>query len=115
MRELEHNLQVSCVKWFRLKYRGRLIYAIPNGGQRNKIVAAKLKSEGVVSGVPDLHIPVANKFYHGLYIEMKVKPNTPTDNQEVVMNQLQLNGYKCEVCYSLEEFMRIANEYMKDV
>lgn len=113
MRELEHNLQVSCVKWFRLKYRGHLIYAVPNGGQRNKIVAAKLKIEGVTSGVPDLHIPIANRFYHGLYIEMKVKPNTPTESQIEMMNQLRLNGYKCEVCYSLDEFMRVVNEYMK--
>lgn len=113
MRELEHNLQVSCVRWFRLKHRGCLIYAVPNGGQRNKIVAAKLKSEGVTSGVPDLHIPIANRFYHGLYIEMKVKPNTPTESQIEMMNQLRLNGYKCEVCYSLDEFMRVVNEYMK--
>lgn len=113
MRDQEHQLQVSCVKWFRLQYRGKIIYAIPNGGQRNKIVAAKLKAEGVASGVPDLHIPIANRFYHGLYIEMKVKPNSPTDPQKEMMNQLQANGYKCSVCYSLDEFMDIVNEYMK--
>lgn len=112
MRDLEHQLQVSCIKWFHTKFQNCLIYAIPNGGQRNKIVAAKLKSEGVTSGVPDLHIPISNRFYHGLYIEMKVKPNTPTENQKKVMNQLRLNGYKCEVCYSLDEFMRVVNDYM---
>lgn len=114
MKELEHQLQVSCIKWFRLKYRGHLIYSIPNGGKRNIIIAAKLKSEGVVSGIPDLHIPIANRFYHGLYIEMKVKPNTPTDNQETIMNQLRVNGYKCEVCYSLDEFISVVTNYLKD-
>lgn len=115
MKELEHQLQVSCIKWFRIKFRNRLIYAIPNGGKRNIIIATKLKSEGVVSGIPDLHIPISNRFYHGLYIEMKVKPNTPTDNQEAVMNQLRLNGYKCEVCYSLNDFIRVVNEYMQNL
>lgn len=115
MRDKEHQLQVSCVNWFRLQHRGQLIYAIPNGGQRNKIVAAKLKAEGVTAGVPDIHIPLANRFYHGLYIELKVKPNSPTISQKEMMFQLHANGYKCSVCYSLEEFMSVVNEYMKDV
>lgn len=41
-------------------------FAVPNGGQRNKIVAAKLKQEGVKSGVPDIYVPVWK-----LWIEMK--------------------------------------------
>lgn len=115
MKEREHQLQVSCVKWFRLQHRGKLIYSIPNGGMRNKIVASKLKAEGVTAGVPDLHIPIPNRFYHGLYIEMKVKPNTPTDSQIAMMNHLQANGYKCSVCYTFSEFVEVVNQYFKDV
>lgn len=111
----EHHLQSACIKWFRLQHRGKLIYAIPNGGMRNKIVAAKLKEEGVTAGVPDLHIPISNRFYHGLYIEMKVKPNSPTELQKQMMKQLQANGYKCSVCYSLEDFQEVVNQYLKDV
>jgi hypothetical protein len=111
MREKEHNLQVSCLNWFRTQHKGKLIYSIPNGGQRNKIVAAKLKAEGVMSGVPDIHIPVPNRFYHGMYIEMKVKPNKPTDNQLSVMKELEKCGYKCVVCYSIESFMEEVNRY----
>ena len=44
---------------------------IPNGGSRNKAEAVKLKSMGVKSGVPDLHLPYAKGVYIGLYIEMK--------------------------------------------
>lgn len=115
MRDREHQLQVSCLKWFRLQHRGRLIYAVPNGSKRNIITATKLKAEGVVKGVPDLCIPVANRFYHGLYIEMKIKPNTPSIEQKDIMFQLHVNGYKCAVCYSIKEFMSVVNEYMKDV
>jgi hypothetical protein len=112
MKEQEHQLQVSCIKWFRLQYRGRLIYAIPNGSKRNIVTATKLKAEGVTKGIPDIHIPIANRFYHGLYIEMKIKPNSPTTSQKEMMNQLHTNGYKCSVCYSLEDFMSVVNEYM---
>lgn len=115
MRDREHQLQVSCVNWFRLQHRGQLIYAIPNGGQRNKIVAAKLKAEGVTAGIPDINIPVANRFYHGSYIELKVKPNTPTISQKEMMNELHANGYKCAVCCSIEEFTEVVNEYMRNV
>lgn len=114
MKELEHQLQVSCIKWFRLQHRGRLIYAIPNGSKRNIITATKLKAEGVTSGIPDLHIPVPNRFYHGLYIEMKVKPNSPTLSQREMMSKLHANGYKCAVCYSLDQFIEVVNQYLSD-
>jgi hypothetical protein len=91
-----------------------LIYAIPNGGQRNTIVASKLKSEGVLSGVPDLHIPVAKQGFHGLYIEMKAGKNKPTNNQILIISKLKNEGYKCEICYSLDEFIGIVKKYLEN-
>ncbi len=64
----EHAEQVAFVKWFRLQFPGVRIIAIPNGGARNRIVAIKLKAEGVSAGVPDLYIPA----WH-TWIEMKRK------------------------------------------
>lgn len=109
----EHEIQLSCIIWFRYQYPEHLIYAIPNGGQRNKIVAAKLKEEGVLSGVPDLHIPVAKGIYHGLYIEMKAGKNKLTDNQITIIDKLKNEGYKCAVCYSLYQFSNVVNEYFQ--
>lgn len=31
----------------------RWLFAVPNGGHRNKVAASKLKAEGVKPGVPD--------------------------------------------------------------
>ena len=114
MKTTEHEIQVACVNYFRLRYPKGLIYAIPNGGQRNVIVAAKLKSEGVLSGVPDLHIPIAKKGFHGLYIELKNgKSGKVSDNQKTIMEKLQNEGYQCEVCRSFDEFRTIIDNYMQ--
>lgn len=62
----EHQEQCLFVQWFRRTYPGVRIFAIPNGGMRNKTTAMKLKAEGVSPGVPDLFIPA-----WALWIEMK--------------------------------------------
>lgn len=110
-KQSEHDIQSACVNWFRYQYPKYLIYAIPNGGERNAIVAAKLKKEGVLAGVPDLHIPIARKGFHGLYIEMKAGKNKPTDNQLTIMDKLRNEGYKCEVCYNLDDFIKTVTSY----
>jgi hypothetical protein len=53
----EHEEQREFVKWFRQTHKGVRIFAIPNGGARSITTAARLKVEGVTSGVPDLFIP----------------------------------------------------------
>ena len=79
------------------------LHAIPNGGKRDKIEAAHLKAQGVKSGVPDLFLPVPKGDYHGLYIEMKVNKNKPTDNQIKWLSALNSFGYATAVCYSAKE------------
>jgi len=39
------------------------IFAIPNGGKRNRIEAAKLKRQGVKPGVPDIFLPAPRDGY----------------------------------------------------
>lgn len=43
--EEEHNIQVNCVKWFRLQYRNyaSLLFAIPNGGLGARLRLGNLK------------------------------------------------------------------------
>jgi hypothetical protein len=62
----EHLEQSYFVAWFRQNYPDFWIFAIPNGGMREKMIAAKLKTEGVSGGVPDLYIPALK-----IWIEMK--------------------------------------------
>lgn len=113
MKDYEHQLQVNCVNWFRYQYPNVLIMAIPNGGNRNLITAMKLKAEGVVSGVPDLFIPVSNGKYHGMFIEMKYGKNKPSENQIKIMDILLKNGYECKVIYTIEKFIEEVNKYLR--
>jgi len=53
----EHEEQREFVMWMRQTHPDARIFAIPNGGQRNRATGAKLKAEGVSAGVPDLYIP----------------------------------------------------------
>ncbi len=113
MREQEHNLQVSCVEWFRFRFPKALIFAIPNGGHRDVRVAVKMKAEGVTAGVPDLCVPMSMHGYHALYIEMKNgKAGRVSDAQRSVMDKLRDEGNKCVVCRSFDEFRAEVESYM---
>lgn len=110
----EHRIQCACVRLFRYLYPNEIIYAIPNGGQRNAIVAAKLKAEGVLAGVPDLHIPIARNGYHSLYVEMKNgKKGVLSEHQKCVIDKLREYGHKVAVCRSVEEFEKEIKDYFK--
>ena len=91
----------------------KLLHHIPNGGKRDPIEAKHLKSQGVKSGVPDLSLPVARKGYHGLYIEMKVKPNRPTENQKNWLRALRAAGHLTAVAYDWEEAKNLIEDYLK--
>jgi hypothetical protein len=49
-----------------------MLFAIPNGGKRDAVTAARLKAEGVKAGVPDLFFPVARGGWYGACVEMKL-------------------------------------------
>jgi len=112
----EHQEQKWLFDWA-WKQTGRhpqlgLMFAVPNGGLRNKLVAKKLKAEGVKAGVPDIFLAVPRGIYHGLFIEMKFGKNKATENQIKWLNSLQLEGYETAICYSWVEAKDIICKYL---
>lgn len=73
---------------------------------------AKLKREGLRSGIPDLVLAVPRTIAPGLYIEMKVKGNTTSDSQDEVITYLRKVGYIVEVCYGATEAMEAIRRYL---
>ena len=90
-----------------------LMYHIPNEGKRSKATGGRLKAQGLKSGVPDVCLPTAHGGYIGLYIEMKVKPNRPTENQKKWLRALRAAGHLTAVAYDWEEAKNLIEDYLK--
>jgi hypothetical protein len=106
MKHLEENLQIVCVRWFKLQYasKGYLIHHSPNGGKRNAREGARFKAMGVLAGFPDLIIIAKNKVF---FIEMKSDKGKLTDNQENVHDALRNNGLFVYTVNDFDSFMSI--------
>ena len=91
----------------------KLMYHTPNGGSRNSIEAAKLKAQGVKSGVPDICLPVARGTYHGLYIELKAGDNKASEKQKEWITALKEQGYFAEVITGWEQARKLITAYLK--
>jgi hypothetical protein len=106
-RELERPHQVALIKWVRsvmnIYPMLKLLYAIPNGGDRNLRVARKLKAEGVLAGVADLCLPAARRGYHGLYIEMKSEEGVATKEQKEFLRDVSAEGYCAVIAQGVNE------------
>jgi hypothetical protein len=91
--------QMLLIQWMRRNYPEHRIFAIPNGGLRNKVVAMNMKATGTTKGIPDLMIPSLNCF-----IEMKrVKGGTISPEQLDWIIYLNNAGYHAKVCKGKDE------------
>lgn len=113
----EHQEQSRVISWWALQHQrfGLPVFAlfcVPNGGARDVITGARLKAEGVRPGVPDLCLAVPRGAHHGLYIEMKVGDNKPSDRQTEIIEYLNRVGYKAVVHYSSEDAIKEIEGYL---
>lgn len=114
----EETEQITLFNWARTQQHKypelRLMYHIPNGGQRSKSEAARFKAAGVRAGVPDIFLPCPRSRYHGLYIELKrVKGGRVSGDQESFMRELAQMGYAVYVCFGWKQASETIIEYME--
>ncbi len=113
----EHKEQKALFDWAALAVGVHpelaLMFAIPNGGYRNKVTAARMKAEGVKAGVPDICLPVARNGYHGLWIEMKSAEGRMKKHQRAFCQRLAGHGYRVVVCWSWDAARREIESYLK--
>lgn len=114
MRHLESQLQQSCVNFFRYQYPrvGRLLFAVPNGGARNRNEARIMKGEGVTAGVADLILLVPKGKYASLCIELKTENEKQTELQKSWQELTESAGNKYVICRNLHQFMTEIKIYM---
>lgn len=110
----EAEEQAALFRWAAYIPELKYMYAVPNGGKRQAREAANLKRQGVKAGVPDICLPLPKGKYHGLYIEMKVGKNKPSDKQKEYIEYLSSVGYATCVCYGFDEAMRAITVYLDE-
>lgn len=111
----EDVLQIQVVNYLKMQHKKAFYFHSPNGGKRNAREALKFKKMGVLSGLPDLMFLDSTFNYCGLAIELKIKPNKPTENQLEQIKRLQNLGFKTAICYSFEEAKNEIDNYYKFV
>lgn len=119
MKHLESAQQQQVVEWSKWAYKANptrypnldLLHCSLNGVKLTKTQAGIAKGQGMLSGVPDLFLPVPRQSFHGLYIEMKSEKGRVTDNQEWFLSKTNGLGYKTAVCYSAKEAIETIQDY----
>ena len=93
-----------------LKY----MFSTLNGVHLSAIQSIVASQTGLKKGVLDVVLLLPRGKYHGLLIEMKVKPNKPTAEQLDFLKHHNNLGYKCIVCYSWIEAKDQIINYLKE-
>ncbi|MDM8346251.1 VRR-NUC domain-containing protein [Pseudochrobactrum sp. sp1633] len=106
MKQDESKLQIEVFKFLDLAlpsdYRA---FAIPNGGLRNKITAARMKREGVKAGVPDIQI-IAKGGASAL-IELKASKGSLNEAQKDWADWFGRNAVPYAVCRSVGDVQAV--------
>lgn len=140
----EDDEQEAFFKWIAFAHPDidKATFAIPNGGKRLPLEAARLKKQGVKAGVPDIFIakPVTYKsqkepteitgdegkqeiltewkyfVYCGLFIEMKRSAESGKSScsypQLFFHKILTENGYMVAVCRGWQEAQKVVEHYL---
>ena len=110
MKFKEDDLQKQVAKYLDLK---KVLWChVANERKTSFQAGVRLKAKGVKSGVPDCLIFKPNFRYSGLALELKIKPNKTTKNQEDWLDKLEINNWKCGIAYSFDEAKGIIDNYL---
>jgi hypothetical protein len=117
IKHTEANYQQQVVEWARLAHMSGkypnldLLHCSLNGVKLSGTQAKIAKGQGMLSGVPDLFLPVPKNGFHGLFIEMKSGKGRLSTNQTWFLSKVELLGYKIAVCYSANEAIKTIENY----
>lgn len=116
LKATEHQEAVALMQW-RDTVVGtmpelRCLYHVPNGGDRNPVVGAKLRSEGTMPGVADYHLPVARGEHHSLYVELKAMGGRQSKSQMEFQALVERHGNKYVVCWGWEAASNAILDYL---
>jgi hypothetical protein len=102
----EYQFQCAAVQY--LRYSGFLVFAVPNGGSRNVIEAARLKKAGVLAGAPDL--VVISKRGQIDFIELKTNKGALSKNQNIFAKECWDRGANYYIMRNMNEVEEYINQ-----
>ena len=113
----ESKLQIQCVTWFKYQYPhlAPLMFAVPNGGSRDKREAAIMKAEGITAGVSDLILNIRGGLHTQLAIEMKDVKGRQSPEQKRYQRYAEAVGIKYIICRSFQDFKDEVTNYIETV
>ena len=117
MKHDESNSQIAFVRIFRALHpeMRSVLFAVPNGGARNRKTGAILKAEGVVAGVADILLLVARGGFHGLAIEFKTADGRQSATQKEWQKEIEKQGYRYALVRSADEALDVAERYLQAI
>ena len=113
----ESQIQSAFVAWAKMAETSlpalKLAFSVPNGAwTKNYAMAAKLKREGMRSGVPDWMLPKVTRNGNGLAIEFKRPGAYCTLAQRIYHDMLRKQGWQVEVCSDWQQARQIVEKYL---
>lgn len=93
--------------------RYNMIFHVPNESKSSPQRRISMKRAGLKAGVPDIVVAVPAQGWGALFMEMKVKPNKPTEAQEQWIHDLNKIGYRAQVVWSASEAIQVLECYFK--
>lgn len=112
----EYDLQVICLKWFKMQYPefGGLIFHIPNERKQSYQAGIRAQKLGVLVGVADVFLSVARNDKHGLYLEFKSKKGMQTESQGIFELRVVNQNFKYVLIRDFEDFSEVIINYLKN-
>lgn len=112
----EHHLQKVELQYFRAKHPDLrlLLFSVPNAGKRIKGQGGWMIEEGLTAGVADLLLLVPNKQHPYLCIENKTSKGRQSPAQKHWQEAVENLGGKYVIVRSLDEFIKVVEEYLND-
>ena len=118
MKTIESDDQAAIFRWADMKVQiGEhralsLLNGSLNGVKLTIGQAVKAKKQGMKKGFPDIFLPVPRGKYHGLFIELKIKPYRNDKGKMVYpkvskeqkwwIEGLIYHGYRAAICYGFD-------------
>jgi hypothetical protein len=101
----EDSIQRGIVRYLRTVLpSGWIVFAVPNGGSRNLIEAAKMKGTGTLAGMPDLCVlGIEHDVPSSWFIEVKSASGRPSLPQLDMHDRLLDLGFEVAICRSIDD------------